>query len=114
MVHKKEKKASAKLLSASCTEAHIKEARTEGTAVSKERSDNISSRTHGQQDAWPAFGGWRRGKWAEFTDSVSKEKEMEGIGEKVKVAILENCQQQEKGGNGKEEEDVYFTQQEIH
>lgn len=45
---KKKKKASAKLLSASCTEAHIKEARTEGTAVSKERSDNISSRMHGQ------------------------------------------------------------------
>lgn len=53
---KKKKKTSAKLLSASCTEAHIKEARTEGTAVSKERSDN-PSRMHGQQDAWPAF--WR-------------------------------------------------------
>lgn len=45
---------------------------------------------------------------------LAEEEEMEGIGDKVKVAILENCQQWEKGENGKEEEDVYFTQQEIH
>lgn len=42
------KKASVKLVSASCTEAHMKEARREGTVVSKERNDNISSRMHGQ------------------------------------------------------------------
>lgn len=62
------KKASAKLLSASCREAHI-EARTEGTqlrGVRKGRSDNTSSRMHGQ----PLEDGGE-GKWAEFTDSVS-------------------------------------------
>lgn len=80
----------------------------EGTAVSKERSDNISSRMHGQplED-----GGEENGQSSPIV--LAEGEEMEGIGDKVKVAILENCQQWEKGGNGKEEEDVYFTQQET-
>lgn len=45
---------------------------------------------------------------------LAEGEEMEGTGDKVKVATLENCQLWEKGGNGKEEEDVYFTQQETH
>lgn len=69
----------------------------------------IASRMHGQ----PLEDGGEENGQSSLIVSAEEE-EMEGIGDKVKVAILENCQQWEKGGNGKEEEDVYFTQQETH
>lgn len=91
MVLKKKKKASARLLSASCTEAYIKEARKEGTVVSKERNDNISRRMRGQplED-----GGKENGQSSPIV--LAEGEEMEGIGDKVKVAGLENCQQRER------------------
>lgn len=69
----------------------------------------MASRMHGQplED-----GGEENGQSSPTV--LAEEEEIEGIGEKVKAAILENCQEREKGGNGKEEEDVYSTQQEIH
>lgn len=88
MVHKN---ASVKLVSASCTEAHMKEARREGTVVSKEKNDNISSRMHGQllED-----GGEENGQSSPIV--LAEGEEMEGTGDKVKVAGLEHCQRWER------------------
>lgn len=89
VVHKK--KASVKPLSTSCMEAHIKEARKEGTIVSKARNDNTSSRMHGQplED-----GGEENGQSSPIV--LAEGKEMEGTGDKVKAAGLESCQQWER------------------
>lgn len=72
-------------------EAYLKEARKEGTVVSKERNDNISSRMHDQP---LENGGEENGQSSPIV--LAEGEEMEGTGDKVKVSGLENCQQWEQ------------------
>lgn len=89
-------------------EAYIKEARKEGAVVSKERNDNISSRMHGQplED-----GGEENGQSSPIL--LVEGEEMEGIGDKVKVAGLEKCQHRRKVREWEERRGCTFSEQET-
>lgn len=62
-----------------------------GAGASKARNDSIPSRMHGRplED-----GGEEKGQSSPIV--LAEGEEMEGIGDKVKVAELENCQQWER------------------